>query len=106
MVNKLKKKSINTYFQERCVGGAKSDKFWKAIKPYLSKKTSNGNNKIILSENNKLVTDQKEVREIFNDFFINVADDIGKGVSFNSETHPSICKIKENCKEERLFEIS
>ena len=33
-------------------------------------------------------------------FFINVADEIGKGVSFDSKTHPlpSICKFKENSK--------
>ena len=69
LVNKLKKKSTNTYFQERCVGGAKSEFFWKTIKPYLSKKNTNSNSKIILSENNTLTTDQKEVCEIFNDFF-------------------------------------
>ena len=105
-VTKLKKKSTNTYFQDRCVGGPKSDNFWKTIKPYLSKKNVNSNSKIILSENNKLITDQKVVCEIFNDFFINVADSIGQGTSFDSETHPSICKIKENKKEEKSFNFS
>ena len=33
-------------------------------------------------------------------FFINVADSIGQGISFDSETHPSICKIRENKKVE------
>ena len=88
------------------MGGPKSDNFWKTIKPYLSKKNVNSNSKIILSENNKLVTDQKEVCEIFNDFFVNVADSIGQGTSFDSETHPSICKIKENKKEEKSFNFS
>ena len=31
VVNKLKKKSINTYFQERCIGGAKSETFGKLL---------------------------------------------------------------------------
>ena len=60
------------------------------------KKNISSESKIILSENSNLITDQKEVSEIFNTFFINVADEIGKGVSFDSKTHPSICKIKEN----------
>ena len=68
-------------------------------KPYLSKKNISSESKIILSENSSLVSDQKEVNEIFIFFFINVTDDIGQGASFVSKTHPSICKIKENSKE-------
>ena len=72
----------------------------------MSKKNPNSNAKIILSENSKLVTDQKEVSEIFNEFFVNVADEIGKGVSYDSTTHPSICKIRENIKEDKSFSFS
>ena len=54
LVNKIKKKSVSTYFQERCVGGTKSDNFWKTIKPYLSKKNTSGPSKVILTENSKL----------------------------------------------------
>ena len=39
-------------------------------------------------------------------FFINVADSIGQGVSFDSETHPSICKIRENKKVKKSFSFS
>ena len=60
----------------------------------------------MLSENNKLITNQKEVSEVFNDFFINVADSIGQGMSFDSTTHPSICKIKENNTDEKSFNFS
>ena len=49
LVNKLKKKSVSTYFQERCVGGTKSDNFLKTIKPFLSKKSTSGPSKVILS---------------------------------------------------------
>ena len=41
-VNKLKKKSLNNHFIERCTGGCKSTDFWKTIKPYLSKKACKG----------------------------------------------------------------
>ena len=72
----------------------------------MSKKNPNSNAKIIFSENSKLVTDQKEVSEIFNEFFVNVADEIGEGVPFDSTTHPSICKIRENIKEDKSFSFS
>ena len=80
--------------------------FWKTIKPNLSKKNIISESKIILSVNSSLVTDQKEVSEIFNIFFIDVANEIGKGVSFDSKTHPSICQIKENTKVDNIFSFS
>ncbi|MCG7879365.1 MAG: hypothetical protein N0C90_23980, partial [Candidatus Thiodiazotropha endolucinida] len=65
------------------------------IKPFLSKKCSDGNNEIILSENNKIVSDQKEVCNIFNQYFVNVAKDIGDtSLQFKPDfsDHPSIEK--------------
>jgi hypothetical protein len=38
LVNKLKRKTENKYFQERCTGGCKQTEFWKTMKPYFSKK--------------------------------------------------------------------
>jgi hypothetical protein len=38
----LKRKSMKTYFLERCSGGTKSGDFWKTIKPFFSKKGSSG----------------------------------------------------------------
>ena len=80
--------------------------FWKTIKPYLSKKNTSGPSKVILTENSKLITKQNEVSEILNSFFTNVANDIGKGVSFDEENHPNICKIKENMNPELSFNFS
>ena len=37
---------------------------------------------------------------------MNVADEKGKRVSFDSKSHPSICKIKENSKEGTFFSFS
>ncbi|XP_053408956.1 uncharacterized protein LOC128559906 isoform X2 [Mercenaria mercenaria] len=91
-VNKLKKVSINKYFQERCIGECKNTDFWKTIKAYLSKKSSITNSKIILSYDQIISTDT-EASEIFISFFVNVAKDIGKDAPFDKETHPSIQKI-------------
>jgi hypothetical protein len=62
----------------------------------LSGKTKNSNNNIVLCENDSIVNDQQEVSKIFNEFFINVAKDIGdKSIKINKE-HPSVMKISEN----------
>ena len=51
---------------------------WPTIEPFLSKKGSGGGSEIILSENDKIISDQKEVCNVFNSYFVNVAKDIGK----------------------------
>ena len=39
------------------------------------------------------MNDQNEVCEIFNDFFVNVAKDIGKSDVPADDKHPSVCAI-------------
>ena len=56
------------------------------------------NSNIQIEENNKIISDPKKVGEIFNDFFINVASDIGTGETPSGPEHPSIKAIKENNK--------
>ena len=87
-MTKLKKQSMRCYFYERCAGGPKSKDFWPTIKLFLSKKGQDGGTPVVLSEGGgrrgggaggKVVTDQNEVCAIFNNFFVNVAKDIGTG---------------------------
>jgi hypothetical protein len=59
-------------FQKQ-IGGTKSGDFWKTIKPFFSKKGSSGEQKIVLNESDKIVNDQKEVANHFNNFFSTVA---------------------------------
>ena len=63
-VTKLKRKSMKTYS-----GGTKSGDFWKTIKPFFSKKGSSGEQKCVLNESDKIVNDQKEVANHFNNLF-------------------------------------
>ena len=95
-VTKLKKASMRVYFVERCAGGPKSKDFWPTIKPFLSKKGSDGGSEVILCEDNKVISDQAEVFTLFNSFFANVATDIGKNCHIeNLENHPSIQMIQK-----------
>ena len=94
-VTKLKRKSMKTYFLERCSGGTKSGDFWKTIKPFFSKKGSNGEQKIVLNESDKIVNDQKEV-----------AENIGKDTVYDPSDHPSSIEIKKqnDCTNKFVFE--
>ena len=65
-------------------------------KTFLSNKSNNCKKDIILVENNKIINNQTEVSEIFNNFFINVAKDIGSSNIKSDESHPSISKIIAN----------
>ena len=49
------------------------------------------NSSILLCENDKIVNDPKEVSEIFNNFFVNVAKDIGDK-NIKIDKNPSLYK--------------
>ena len=100
-VTKLRKQSIHLYFFERCSGGPKSKDFWPTIKPFLSSKSSKNDCDIILLENDTLIADQKEVSGLLNDFYINIAREIGiDSQSQDMANHPSIEALKENTPEQ------
>jgi hypothetical protein len=69
LVTKLKKRSVRTYFLERCIGGHKANNFWHTVKPFLSKKSTGGQQKIVLMENDVILNDKKDVCDTFNSFF-------------------------------------
>ena len=73
----------------------KNKDFWSTIKPFLTNKGSQFETDIILNENEKLVTNQKEISNVFNYFFFDVTKDIGKDSITIDENHSSIIKIKE-----------
>ena len=89
---KTENRSVRTYFLERCIGGHKANNFWHTVKPFLSKKSTGGQQKIVLMENDVILNDKKDVCDTFNSFFffINVANDIGiKGIIFDENNHPT-----------------
>ena len=53
-------------------------------------------------ENDVILNDKKDVCDTFNFFFfINVANDIGKGIIFDENNHPSIDRIRKNAPKEQ-----
>ena len=70
---------------------------WPQVKPFLSKKGSDGGSEVILCEDVGVISDQPEVCTLFDSLFANVATDIGKDCHINNmEEHPSLLKIKQN----------
>jgi hypothetical protein len=49
--------------------------------------------KIVLNESDKIVNDQKEVANHFNNFFSTVAENIGKDTVYDPSDHPSLIAI-------------
>ena len=99
LVTKIKKHSMSIYFYECCAGGPKSRDFWPTIKPFLSRKGADGEKEIFLWENEKIVSNQIEVCNIFNSYFVNVAKEIGNDATQYDQdflNHPSIVNILEN----------
>jgi predicted transport protein len=98
-------------------------KFWKTVKPFFTDK-GGGMNKFILVENDKIISDDKEVAQTFNDYFDEAVKSLG--ISENKilltepensqgkvldaikmhESHPSILKIKENVRVDTEFSFS
>ena len=81
---------------KRCVRGPNSNDFWPKINQFLTNKGLHFNKDIIECEDNKLINNQTEVAETFNNLFINVAKDIGSQFIIIDESHPSIKVIEEN----------
>jgi hypothetical protein len=51
------------------------------------------------------VTKNVDVAEVFNNFFVNVAQDIGKDYTFNKNYHPSLQKIEDKNFVKNSFEF-
>ena len=111
-VNKLKRQSVNKYFENKCDSENKnSQEFWQTMKPFLTNKCQTGNEILHLRENDTVITDQNQVSEIMNDYFVTIASTIGEpaentmdisDTEFVSNSvrkhinHPSVLAIKEN----------
>ena len=71
----------------------------------MSNKAGNSQNKFILNENDKIISNNEEVAEFFNNYFVNVADEIGKDYVFNAQDHPSLKMINEKQFQKDSFEF-
>lgn len=104
----MRRNAIKSYFMSKCNGNATPKDFWNCIKPYMSNSMQQHRN-IILNEDGNIITNKKDICEIFVDFFSSVADNIGvpdeldptcetslTDVYKKHESHSAILNIKQN----------
>ena len=84
---------MKNYLKTKCEKNETN--FWNTVKPFLSKSNKSYEN-IILSENSRVINNQKEISEIMNDYYINVTKDIGHNQNIDITEHPSIIEIKQH----------
>ena len=78
-VRKCRAISVKHYFEERCHGKRNGNPkiFWKTIKPFLTDKSTSNDACINILKDGEIINDPARVCNDFNDFFCNVAADIG-----------------------------
>ena len=117
----LLRQNKKDYFETLDIKSVTDNKmFWKTVAPLFSNK-SKASNKITLSENEKLITNDQKCAEVFNNYFNSIVEELNIPIDQNLlndaslfddpiiaavhkyKRHPSILKIKENVKKHDLF---
>ena len=106
LCNKIKRKAKRSYFHKLSTD-QKPKEFWSTINSFISDKGFKTNEDYMLEEHNTIIRDDKEIANIFNDFFVNIIErSTGKKVDTSSKNesieniilkykdHPSIKSIK------------
>ena len=121
---KLTNKAKKDYFGNLNINSVNDNKtFWKTVKPMFTEKNAKSS-KIILVENDEIVTDNRRNAEIMNDYFVNITDKLNIPefpietlpenidvecidaidlIIHNYIKHPSILKINEIVIHTRTF---
>ena len=122
---KLTKKVKREYFENLNINSVNDNKsFWKTIKPFFTDKNKK-NGKIILVENNDIITDDKKNAEVMNEYFVNITKNLDipefttevlhtdveciapiDEIIYNYSKHPSIIKINEIIKPVETFSFN
>ena len=97
-VTKLRKKSLNMYLKTKCNESKGGQDFWQTIKPLISHKCINKDDSILLCHNDSVVSKPEQVGELFNEYFINITNNIGKDDSIKEleNTMTSIYQHKDH----------
>ena len=116
LVTKLRRNAIKSYFMKKCGNASSPKEFWQCVKPFLSDKSRGNEASIVLQHEDKIANDPKAVSNILNNYFVNIAEDIGS-VDANIESseldqlieyhscHPSIVSITNTHYDVDLFDF-
>ena len=97
----LRRKALIEHFVKNSSEPENQREFWNAYRPFLHGKTKQAND-IIITENNVVISDKREIAELFNAHFNQIADGVPlmKETDYGQhfENHPSIIAIHEKNK--------
>ena len=96
LCEKLKRNSIRQYMNEKCaISKSEPKEFWQTISPYLSDKNKSSEG-LQLIEGDMLLSDAKNVADLFNEKFTTIADEISRDSPYATITdnHPSFDVIE------------
>ena len=101
----IKRKYVRTYFSQSAENnGFNNKKFWSAVKPFLTDKSTKRSQEIILNSDDKIVKDSRNVTEILNNYFTNMAEiTTGKEPRILPCTQDSI--VTDNILDEIIFRL-
>ena len=119
----LRKKAIKNYFRKVTDNGIMDNKnVWDMVKPFVTNKSGLTSHDIMIIHNDSLITDEKELTELFNEQYINIVEkssgikpsclsnikeknneEIISSILKKYENHPSVAKIKKNKNENSNF---
>ena len=117
LVNKLKRKSLQKYFDDNCCSDKNKGKhFWEIVKPFMTNKTKSSNENITLYEGDSLISKATDVCNIFNDYYVNVTNSFCESEYINDmsaeqvidhyENHPSVKLITDKFETSQSFDFS
>ena len=73
--NSLFKKAKPQYFKKCTSKNSSNNKeFWSLVKPFLTNKSPFSSDSITIKDNDKFINDEKELVEIFNNYYINIVE--------------------------------
>jgi len=71
---KLCKKTKKCFFQEAWNGTVTNKTFWELVKPFISNKGNYSSGTISIKENEKIIDDEREVVDLFNNHYVNIVE--------------------------------
>ena len=99
---RLRRKAIKDFFRKKNVENSPRE-FWNVYRPFLHSKSKQAND-IFIKENDVVINQEKDIAEIFNNYFVNIADDLvdkslqhDYAADFND--HPSVQSVINTTKE-------
>ena len=111
LATNMKLASIRQYFAEQCSNTSRD--FWITIQPFMSDKHENKGRHISILEDNRIISNDNEVCNVFNDFFVNMASNLSEPCHIKDipteqlidyyDDHPSIRMIRQRCCAESAF---